>query len=458
MNLLVIVLDTQRRDHLSAYAYPRRTSPVLDKLAADGVCFERCLTNTAHTMPSFTTMITGQGPETHGIVSTLYAHPNEPRQRLDDTTPVLAEVFRDEGYLTAAFDNLHDFGCYPAWFARGYDWYVNTWAPRHGHPCQVTADEINARLLPWLRSHATQQPWFLFVHYWDPHQPYNQPDEYRTIHSDGPVPDSIEVGGKQYRPTWGWEERLDAESREKIDLYDGELTYVDEAIGDVVGVLSDAGVYDDTTIIVTADHGEDMQEHNSPFEHREPYDTTVGVPLIVKPAQEVLFASGRSIDHLVGHIDLMPSILDMTGIDPPEEMDGRSWVSMLETDGDPLHDALFLTGSVTRQRGRWICPEVAIRSDEYTFIRRGTVDWEEGHPRRVYSTLTAPGWRGDPDRTDRDLVEYFNALPRREMYDLREDPHETTNVIEDRPEAAGELDENLQEFVGRQPDRFVIEP
>ncbi len=456
MNFLIIVLDTQRRDHLGCYGYPRDTSPVLDALAEEGVVFENCVTNTAHTMPTFTTMITGQGPQTHGIVSTLYAHPNEPGQRLDDTTPVLPEMMRDGGYLTAAFDNLHDFGCYPAWFARGYHWYVNTWAPRAGHPSQVRADEINERLVPWLVANAKADPWFLFVHYWDPHQAYNQLEPYRQIHSGGPQPERMEVEGRGYIPHWGWEDRLDEQALEKIDLYNGELTFVDDAIGNVLEVLKEAGVYDDTTVIVTADHGEDMQEHNSPFEHRVPYETTVGVPLIVRPADGVAFEPGRRVSDLVGQIDLMPSVLEMAEVEGPENMDGQSWASLLHTDA-PTAGRQFLTGSVTKQDGLWMCPEVGVRTVEYKYLLRGTVAYEDGHPPRVYASLGAPPWRGNAEKTPRDRVEFFNALPRRELYDLRTDPFETVNVCEQNPDVADELDEWVRKLAARKPERFVLD-
>jgi len=457
MNFLTIVLDTQRRDHLSCYGYPRRTSPRLDELAAEGVLFENALTNTAHTMPSFTTMCTGQHPASHGIVGTLFSHPNEPDQRLADTTPVLAEMMRDSGYLTAAFDNLHDFGCFPSWFARGYHWYVNTWAPRGGHPCRVTADEINERLLPWLRQHATQQPWYLFVHYWDPHQPYNQPERYRTIHSGGPQPEQTHIADRDYIPRWGWTDRLDETSLEKIDLYDGELSYVDNAIADVLAVLHDTGVYEQTAVIVTADHGEDMQEHNAPFEHREPYETTCGVPLILKPPAGVGCAAGTRIPAIVGHHDLMPGILDMAGLEPPEDIDGKSWLPLARGQQDTIHDTLFLTGGNLKQHGTWAAPELGIRTAQHKYLRRGTTEYEEGHTRLDLSGLNAPPWRGQPQRTERDRVEFFNSLPRRELYDLRTDPAETVNIITDEPDLAAQLDERLRQYVAKNPTRFVLD-
>ena len=456
MNFLVIALDTQRRDHLSCYGYPRTTSPILDQLAAESVVFDNCVTNTAHTMPTFTTLITGQAPNTHGIVGTLYAHPNEPDQRLDDMTPVLAEQLRSAGYLTAAFDNLAEFGSFPGWFVRGYHWYVNTWAPKGSHPCHVTADDINERLVPWLNDHARRQPWFLLVHYWDPHQPYNQPEPYRTMHVGGPQLPHTDVGERGYIPRWGWADRLDDEAYEKIDLYDGELSYVDDRIGQLLRVLDDAGVYDDTCIIVTADHGEDMEEHNAPFEHREPYETTCGVPLIVKPPEGIDCSPGRRVGGIVGHIDLMPSLLDMAGIEAPGSMDGSSWVPMLSGDAHAIHDALFVTGGAYKVHGRWVCPETAVRTDRYKYIRRGTAEYH-GQTALDITCLVAPWWRRKADTPLSERADFFNALPRRELYDLHADPNETVNLVDAQPDVAAEMDARLREFTGRKRERFVLE-
>jgi len=457
MNFLIIALDTQRRDHLGCYGYLRDTSPTIDALAAEGVVFESCVTNTAHTMPTFTTMVSGQDPSTHGIVGTLFAHPNEPDQRFDDSQPVLAELLRDSGYTTAAFDNLADFGCHPSWFTRGYQFYVNIWAPKAGHPSQVLAEDINEHLLPWLTRHGDEVPWFLFVHYWDPHQAYNQPEPYRTIHAGKPGPEPVGIEGREHIPTWGWTDRLTKQAREKIDLYDGELSYVDNAIAQIIAVLRRLHVYDETAIIVTADHGEDLEEHNAPFEHREPYESTVGIPLVCKPPAEMGCPAGSRVASPVGNCDLLPSILDMAGIDPPEDIDGKSWLPLARAETDSIHNDLFLTGGAIKQHGTWVSPELGLRTDQYKYIRRGTAQYHEGQTNLDITCLCAPPWRGQADRTLRDRVEFFNALPRQELYDLIVDPHETTDIAAQNPSVVAELDARLQEYVAKNPKRLIVD-
>ncbi len=454
MNFLFIALDTQRADHLSCYGYCRQTSPNMDALAAEGVLFENCITQTAHTMPTFTTIMTGQDPSSHGIVATLWAHPNEPDQRLDDTTPVLPEILRDNGWLTVAFDDLIDLQCHPSWFGRGYDWYVYTRGPGGG---QVRAEDINARLIPWLHQHAREEPWFLFVHYWDPHQAYSQPEPYRSLHRGGPEPEEIEVSGRGYRPRWGWSDRLDEEAIGKIDLYDGEVSYVDAAISQILDALREQGVYEETAIIVTGDHGEDFEAHNSPFEHREPYETTVHVPLIFKPPAGLPCTAGRRVAGIVGHIDLMPSILDMAQLELPADIDGKSWLPMAQGRQESIHTVLPVTAGVLKQHGTWVAPDLAIRTDTHKYLHRGPAIAHEGQTFMDVIILSAPPWRGEQEIKPADMVNYFNSLPREELYDLRTDPDETTNIASQQPELAAELDQHLRQFVARNPKRLIYE-
>jgi len=451
MKIVLIVMDTLRADHLGCYGYLRDTTPHLDGLAADGLLFERCLSQTAHTMPTFTTIMTGQTAFTHGIVGTLYAHPNEPDQILDDTHPLLAQQFRNTGTLTAAFDNLLDFGCIPKWFAQGYDFYVNT-APLGKHCSQVLGEQINERLIPWLHAYGTGD-YFLFVHYWDAHQAYNQPEPFRSIHQNGPRPERIEVDGRGYYPRWGWEDRLPPERIEHLNLYDGDISYGDMCVGQVLDTLREIGAYDDAWVFFTADHGEDLEQHNAPFEHREPYESTCGVPLIAKPPAAAALAPGTRIKPMVGHIDLMPTILELASLDAPEGMDGTSLVPLMHGKADKVHDYLPLDGGMCKQDDVWICPEVAVTDERWKLLRRHQVHIDPSQPLRDYAGLSAP--RKSEDR-QRPLgrVESFNALPQQELYDVEADPDETVNVEAQHPEHVERLGRQLDAYLARNPRRW----
>jgi len=195
MNVLLIVVDTLRADHLGCYGYPRPTSPNLDTLAARGA---RCRWNYAagnSTIPGFTTLVTGLFPERHQEVHTV---------------PVLAELFWRAGYQTAAVDNLHSFAFRPTWFVRGYRTYINTTLPAAPWPAAPTADQVNEELLPLLRylcrggtrrtgaASPGRQPWFCFVHYWDPHQPYWPPADWKAKVAGVPLRRYTAAGGVAY--------------------------------------------------------------------------------------------------------------------------------------------------------------------------------------------------------------------------------------------------------------------
>jgi len=325
MKCLVFFWDTMRADHASCYGYPRKTTPHLDQIANDAFVFDNATSVTGHTGPTFTSFVTGQYPFTHDVISTFFNHPNWRDNGLDDTTPVLAEELRNNhGVLTAAFDNLMTWPSHPEWMVRGNDYYVCTVHPDNPFCCWVLAEHINARLIPFLQAHHDRD-FLIFVHYWDPHQPYNQAEPYRTCHTGGPsFPERQDRHGRGYIPTWGWADDLTDEHRERIDLYDGDITYCDHEFGKVVQCLKDLDIYGDTTVLVTSDHGEDMYEHNAPLEHRETYRSTVFVPFVLKPAAGLgLPEAGRS-DALVSTIDIAPTMFDAFGFDAPATWKGRA--------------------------------------------------------------------------------------------------------------------------------------
>ena len=150
---------------------------------------------------------------------------------------MLAQILQEHEWTTAAFDNLGEFGCGPKWLTRGYDWYVSCVKYPGRVLCNVLAEEINARLLPWLPDHLSESL-FLFVHYWDAHQPYNEPEPFWSMHLDGPAPEPIEApDGCDFLPTWGWPGRLPPERREYLARYDGDISYVDHHVGALLDLL-----------------------------------------------------------------------------------------------------------------------------------------------------------------------------------------------------------------------------
>ena len=456
MKFVVFFWDTMRADHASCYGYPRPTTPHLDKLCEDGFVFDNASTVTGHTGPTFTSYVCGQYPFTHDVISTFFAHPHLKDDRLDDTTPVLAKELRNRfGYLTAAFDNLMTWPSHPEWMVRGNDFYVCTVHPQNPFCCWVLAEQINARLVPFIEANSDRD-FYIFVHYWDPHQPYNQAEPYRSFHNDGPAPAERQASdGRTYVPTWGWLENLTDEHREKINLYDGDITYCDHEFGKVIQCLKEQGLYDDTLVIVTADHGEDMYEHNAPLEHRETYRSTALVPFVLKPARELGLSPPSRVAPLISTIDVAPTIFDAIGAEAPQSMEGESVLPLLRGASGPIHDHVFCTGVTVPQRGVWRTAELAVRTATHKLIRRGRATLEPGHTRLNCSALGAPPFRGDAKRTLQDRFDFHNSHPRLELYDLTVDPYEVDNLADQEPARVEELNALLNAHITRNPKRWV---
>lgn len=204
---------------------------------------------------------------------------------------------------------------------------------------------VNARLIPWLEQHAGER-FFAFVHYWDPHQPYTQPGPFRRRfnHQVGSLAD-LEVktapAGYRYVPGWGKEDEMfegygvviehrspgSTPSREaSIDLYDGAVAYVDQAIGELVTTIQNAGLLDSTLVVVTSDHGELLGQHGI-YTHANLYEANTHMPLIMRYPERL--PQSTRVPGLCGHIDLMPTLCDLAGIEAPPAGDGTSLLGMI---------------------------------------------------------------------------------------------------------------------------------
>ena len=342
INCILIVIDTLRADHLGCYGYFRDTSPNLDRLAEEGVLFKDFHATAIPTGPGFTSIITGLAPIHHRFYLTPWNLPN--LIDFDDSIPTLPELIQDVigGYTTAAFDNLINFSSHMDQFVRGFEYYINpsrTARPVHHH---LLGGEVNERLIPWLRAHA-DEPFFLFVHYWDPHTPYNQPPEFRDIfkHEPGNL-DDLQVkeapAGYSYVPGWGrvgeiWEPDP-KRSKVTIDLYDGEIRYVDSLVGDVVETLKGLGLEERTVLFITSDHGEQLGQHGT-YDHRMLHEAVTFVPLIIWGPGRI--PQGRVIEGYLQQADIAPTILTLLGARegdlPP--FDGMNLLPLIEGQASP---------------------------------------------------------------------------------------------------------------------------
>ncbi|NOZ19873.1 MAG: sulfatase [Planctomycetes bacterium] len=379
MNVLLITADTLRADHMSCYGYWRKTSPNLDRLAAEGVLFERFIGQCAHTLPSFTSLMTGKTPFETGAVATLHCVPDTPSGRLSDKTPVLAELLARGGVHTVAVDNLINFACHPSWLVRGFGEYLNP--NPESFVAEVTADGVNAVLLPLLER--AKEPFFIWAHYWDPHLPYNQPDEFLSPFDPADAENHIceTPDGMKHVPRWGALEALDSFSwaggaakhqsgervkgtRNMIGAYDGEILFLDRRLGDVFEKLQSLGLYDETNILFTADHGETMADHVTHFCHVEALDACTHLPFIMKPAKS-LGIDPRATDAFATHTDLAPTALDLLGVETDAPMEGHSLRPVLEGSGEWPRDHVVSTGMYLLDDGIWKSIEVAARTAQW---------------------------------------------------------------------------------------------
>jgi arylsulfatase A-like enzyme len=306
--VILIAVDTLRADRLSCYGYGRATSPALDRLAAEGVRFDQARSNCNWTCPSFASIFTGMVPSRHGVVSYGPATP------LPDELVTLAEHFQARGWATRSI--AYKVPLFDGHYEQGFDQAFNV-------PRDVTRGEDNvARALEWLEAHRGG-PAFLFLHFNDPHQPFDQPEPYDR--KFGPAAETLGLAMPPEVPGEGQEER----KRLFHDLYDGAVAYVDHCIGRILDALRERGLYGSATIGFVADHGEALWEHGR-FGHggAELFDEVVRVPLIVKPRAGT-FEAGKVIATSVSGFDVMPTLLELSGIPPAVELDARSLVPLL---------------------------------------------------------------------------------------------------------------------------------
>jgi arylsulfatase A-like enzyme/Tfp pilus assembly protein PilF len=294
MNVLLITLDTTRADHLGCYGYPNVRTPNIDGLAAEGVLFKNTTAQSPLTLPSHSSIFTGNYPSRHGVRDNggFYLGPEN---------ITLAELLKQNGWATSAF--VGAFVLDSRWgLNQGFDYYYDNfdfakYKKISLDSVQREGGEVIKAFFDWFKTNGDRR-FFSWIHFYDPHTPYEPPEPYKSEYSGRP---------------WG--------------LYDGEIAYVDSLIGKVLESLRQKGVLDKTIIVIAADHGESLGEHGESFHAFFIYDATVSVPLILRlPASNL---KSKTIDDQVENVDIMPTLLDLLGIAVPDEVQGRSLVPLL---------------------------------------------------------------------------------------------------------------------------------
>jgi arylsulfatase A-like enzyme len=322
-NLLLIIVDTLRADRLRCYGYGEAHTPTLDSLAQRGVLFENAFAQITTTVPSHASIMTSLYPKSHGI----YGNDGV----LPAAATTLAEVMEGAGYATGAVVGVSFVGR-GSGLGQGFD---SADAPR----VVRRATEVTTLAVEWLRRHADDR-FFLWVHYYDPHLPYDPPYRFRRPEPtyEGRFQTRITIAGMR-AITSGRVPLPNDEELGHVDmLYDGEVAYVDDEIGRLLHELASWELADETVVVLTADHGESHGEHAVYFDHVGLYEPTARVPLLLVLPR---LALGRRVPALTQTIDIMPTVLELLGLSVPGGLEGVSLLPALECPGIEVNRAAY---------------------------------------------------------------------------------------------------------------------
>jgi arylsulfatase A-like enzyme len=372
--ILVLLVDTLRADRLGYEGCPRPTSPVLDRVAADAVRFRNAYAPSSWTKPSVASLFTGLLPDRHRVTTSLSALP--------EGAPTLAEAAGAAGFATGAFVN-NPLLTKPIFkFDRGFETFLAVDARARG---------VLDLALAWIEEHRGE-PFFLYVHLFDPHEPYDPPGSYRERFVREVVPGGLP---ETISP------ELDQELR--LALYDGEIASLDAAVGGFLERLARLGLADRTTIVFASDHGEEFREHGGERHGHSVYQEVVRVPLFVR-GRRGLGLRPRDVDTPAGIEDVFPTLGRLFGLSVPEGIDGADLLRFVrrEERGDGP------------DRGR-------VRFFETDLFQR-----------RAFAVLRE-GWKLI------DSVRLEGGAPSEELYFLPRDTGERANRIEEERDRAEEL-------------------
>lgn len=404
--VLVISIDTLRRDHVSAYGYERETTPNLDRLAAEGAIFDTAVSTSNWTLPSHMSLFTGFSPSSHQV--------EDDRDRLPNSVGTLAEAFKRAGYETAAFtSHLYLDGRFG--FRRGFDLYQTVVNRR--------AQDVSDRALLWLQRHE-QAPAFLFLHYFDPHWDYAPPPDFAKRFGEA---DPLYGTFSFLKPHLARLDLSPAIMRQIHTLYDAEIAYTDHHIGRVLDWLRAQGRLEDAVVVVLSDHGEEFGEHGALGHGGSLHGEVTRVPLIIRHPPSI--RAGTRITALATLKDIPATLLALAGVTAvPQFLEEGQVLIRRPGSAAPQEDRIAILEST-----RWGPKRFAVRSLRYKLMS---------------GSHFAPPI----------LIMQLDGLVSRELdpvelapgfYDLERDPGESNNLLQSNAESAARepLDAALLDFL-----------
>jgi arylsulfatase A-like enzyme len=405
-NILLLGIDSLRADHMSCYGYPLNTTPHMDKLAAEATLFEHAISAHIPTTSGYSNMLTGMDCFGTSVVALRH------RGGLRDGVKTLAEILRENGYTTTCVG----FTGNPA--SRGFDTYLDFsgWgAEKDGK--SPKAENLNAVAIPELKRLAEQdQPFLLFLRHMDPHTPYLPPAPFERIFYHG---DECDPANQSMEPVMTFKPFCDyfaawlpvgcSDKDYVVAQYDGAVAYMDSAIQAIFTSLEKLGIEDETIVVITSDHGETLYDHDCWFDHHGMYDCTLHVPLIIKYPGKV--PAGKRITGYNQHKDLVPTLLELTGIETPgHEFDGKSLMDMVRGEAASHETEIYITECTWMRKHGWRTPE-----------------W------KLMVAL-------EPD---------FHFKPPVELYNLVQDPEEYNNLADTYPDVVACLKGRMDAWIAR---------
>jgi len=416
--IILIVADTLRADHLELYGYQRVTAPTLTRLARGGAWFKDAIAQATWTQPSIASIVTSMYPSSHGVCDF--------DSKIPDDVQTLAESYQNAGYATLGLSSINFTGQHSN-AHRGFDEFHESLSLPDDGSSKTTLEYVG-RLLPWLEKNR-DVPFFVFLHLLDPHSPYRPHSPYDRLWVDRELGKEhllrIKRARDQIRDSLmrrvgtpsRWEViRAGLDPAEYIECemgwYDGSIRGMDEGIARLLKELEALGIGSDTLVVFTSDHGEEFFEHGRTFHGQSVYSELTDVPLIMNwPAG---IEAGIEIVQTVQLIDLMPTILEFSGIPAPNQVQGRSLASLV-TDRRPL-EPMPAFSEKPRTQTKYSPPprdveSVAVYKDSWKLIR--TVDAE---------------------------------LLRFELFDRRNDRADMENVASEEPGIVEKLDQLVTEW------------
>jgi arylsulfatase A-like enzyme len=404
-NLLLIAIDSLRGDHTSLKGYPRLTTPHLDRFAKGGTSFDSLLSPSVPTTPAYASMLTGMDCFGTDVVALRHKGP------LGDHVRSLPEILAEAGYNTTCVG----FSGNPS--ARGFQTYLDyaSWGSGDEGPLRK-AELLNQVTLPEMKRLAdAKEPFLLFLRHMDPHSPYLPPAPYDRLFYGGDEKDSAKNSLQpvydfapfaDYFKSWFPEDCTDADFI--INLYDGAVAYMDACIAVLLEALNGLGLAEDTVVVVTADHGETLYDHDCFFDHHSVHDCVLDVPLVVRWPGHV--PEGLRVPQICQTKDLTPTMLDLLGVDPKIRFDGRSLVPWMTGGDRPVEPEMYLTEATWMRKHGWRTPE-----------------WKLIHAL-------------EPD---------FHFKPEVELYNLVSDPEENVNIAEKEPKVVAWLEARMQTHINK---------